>query len=323
MHPWIKSYQPGKCTICGMDLTPIYEGQVGFGGENAVAIGANQVTVLRVQTEPVRRLSLSRSLRVAGILEASETRKTVVAAPARGRIEDLTVDFAGVDVQEGQKFITLFSPELVQLRKTLLAVRDVSLSSVNSNMSQALFNAGIYTGDILAPQSGVVLERNVNRGQYVAEGDRLLVIADAAELWFRFDVYQDQLLWFGLGHHLEVTVSGLPGKVFPAVVTFADPSFNDATRTIKVRANIPNPPVELNGCQQRLLKFGMYAEGRALAGATNVLMIPRTSILFPGGRAYAMSKKAMVPMNSAGCDSDGEATSTGKCCTASRRANAS
>ena len=27
MHPWIKSEQPGKCTICAMDLTPIYEGQ--------------------------------------------------------------------------------------------------------------------------------------------------------------------------------------------------------------------------------------------------------------------------------------------------------
>ena len=30
MHPWIKSDQPGKCTICGMALAPVYEGEKGF-----------------------------------------------------------------------------------------------------------------------------------------------------------------------------------------------------------------------------------------------------------------------------------------------------
>ena len=37
MHPWIKSDKPGRCTICGMELTPVYEGEKGFddsGGGN-------------------------------------------------------------------------------------------------------------------------------------------------------------------------------------------------------------------------------------------------------------------------------------------------
>ena len=67
MHPWIKSDRPGKCTICEMDLTPIYEGQAGFGaGDNLVALSSNQVTVLNVQTEPVKRRALSRTLRSQG-----------------------------------------------------------------------------------------------------------------------------------------------------------------------------------------------------------------------------------------------------------------
>ena len=291
MHPWIKSDRPGKCTICAMDLTPIHEGQTGFGGENVVAITSNQVTVLSVQTEPAKRLSLSRALRVAGTLEANEARKTVISAPARGRIDGLAVDYAGVEVQEGQKLITLFSPELVQLRRTLLAVRDMSQPGNTNVLTKALVDAGIYTGEILAPQSGVVLERNVYSGQYVAEGDRLLTIADASVLWFRFDVYQDQLPWFGLGQPLQVEVSGIPGKVFPAVITFVEPTLNETTRTVKVRADIRNPIVEVNGHKQRLLKFGMYAEARARAEATNVLAIARTSILFPGGSAYAYVAK--------------------------------
>ena len=30
MHPWIKSDKPGRCTICGMELTPVYEGEAGL-----------------------------------------------------------------------------------------------------------------------------------------------------------------------------------------------------------------------------------------------------------------------------------------------------
>ena len=26
MHPWVKSHKPGQCTVCGMELVPIYEG---------------------------------------------------------------------------------------------------------------------------------------------------------------------------------------------------------------------------------------------------------------------------------------------------------
>jgi hypothetical protein len=29
MHPWVKSDKPGRCTICGMALTPVYEGDKG------------------------------------------------------------------------------------------------------------------------------------------------------------------------------------------------------------------------------------------------------------------------------------------------------
>ena len=66
MHPWIKSDQPGKCTVCGMELTPILAGQSGFGlGDGMVGLSSNSITVLNVQTELVRRQPLSRGLRVA------------------------------------------------------------------------------------------------------------------------------------------------------------------------------------------------------------------------------------------------------------------
>ncbi len=291
MHPWIKSDHPGKCTICDMDLTPIYEGQKAFGtSDNLVVLNSNNVTVLNVQRDEVKRLALSRSLRVAGTLEANESRKTVVSAPARGRIDALFVEYAGVEVEQGQKLITLFSPELMQLRKTLLAVRSVNQGASNI-VTQSNVDSGLYTGNILAPQSGVVVERNVYNGQYVAEGDRLLTIADASVLWFRFDVYQQQLPWVEPGQKIEVAVQGVPGKVFPAAISFVEPTINENTRTVKVRADIANPIEGTGGQKQRRLKFGMYAEGVVRAELPSALAVPRSAILFPGRGAYAYVEK--------------------------------
>jgi hypothetical protein len=179
----------------------------------------------------------------------------------------------------------------VQLRKTLLAVRDTVQPGATNAVTKAMMDGGLYTGDILAPQSGVVLDRSVYSGQYVAEGDRLLTIADAEILWFRFDVYQRQLPWFEPGQTIEVEVSGIPGKVFPAVISFVEPAFNEATRTVKVRANLSNPLMPGNGQKRRLLKYGMYAEGHVRAAVPEVLAVPRTAILFPGGAAYAYVEK--------------------------------
>src|SRR5688572_18023248 len=36
MHPWIKSDKPGNCTICGMKLTPVYEGEKGFETDSSI-----------------------------------------------------------------------------------------------------------------------------------------------------------------------------------------------------------------------------------------------------------------------------------------------
>jgi len=71
MHPWIKSDKPGKCTICGMDLVPVYEGNDGTNTLFGLKLNADSVTVLNVQTVPVATRPLVHTLRVAGRVVAS------------------------------------------------------------------------------------------------------------------------------------------------------------------------------------------------------------------------------------------------------------
>jgi len=71
MHPWIKSDQPGKCTICGMDLVPVYESNDGTNTMFGLKLNADSVTVLNVQAVPVAIRPLVHTLRVAGRVVAS------------------------------------------------------------------------------------------------------------------------------------------------------------------------------------------------------------------------------------------------------------
>jgi hypothetical protein len=68
MHPWIKSDQPGKCPICGMNLVPVYDNgessHTGFG----LKLSSDSVRVAQVQSTTVQRRQFVRSLQVAGNL---------------------------------------------------------------------------------------------------------------------------------------------------------------------------------------------------------------------------------------------------------------
>src|SRR5688572_21580851 len=65
MHPWIKSDKPGRCTICGMELTPVYEGDRGFdsaGGGDVVPLSHDMIHVMNVQTAEVQVRPLKKTL---------------------------------------------------------------------------------------------------------------------------------------------------------------------------------------------------------------------------------------------------------------------
>src|SRR5437762_8016679 len=87
MHPWIKSDKPGKCTICGMDLVPVFEGEKGFDvGPGLVTLNSNSISVTHVQTVEARHQPLQRTLRVAGVIEDDDTRHRILSAYVDGRI---------------------------------------------------------------------------------------------------------------------------------------------------------------------------------------------------------------------------------------------
>jgi Cu(I)/Ag(I) efflux system membrane fusion protein len=295
MHPWIKSDKPGRCTICGMALTPVYEGEKGLeasGGGDTVVLTQSQIQVLHVETAEAKVQPLSMTLRVAGGLEENTSRHRILSAYIDGRIDKLYVNFMGAEIKEGQPLADFYSPTLLQserdyrqltgdLKKnTGLRLRQMGLAPEQIAALETK-SADSLTSQILAPVSGTVVEQKVFEGQYVKEGDKLFEIADFSTMWFQFRAYEQDMPWIQIGQSVTVTTPSLPGKSFEGKVTFIDPNFDDATRSTKVRVELANPLIN----DRRLLLYRLYADGDLKVNAPSVLAVPRSAVIETGPQA--------------------------------------
>ena len=114
MHPWVKSDKPGRCTVCGMELVPVYEGaQPIQAATDVVMLPAGAPNVAGLKTVEARRQPLARKLRVAGTIEDDESRHRILSAYTGGRVEKLFVNYEGAEVQQGQPLATFYSKDLI------------------------------------------------------------------------------------------------------------------------------------------------------------------------------------------------------------------
>ncbi|MFM7103172.1 MAG: efflux RND transporter periplasmic adaptor subunit [Verrucomicrobiota bacterium] len=315
MHPWIKSDQPGNCTICGMALVPVYEGdQEVASGTNLITLSPTSINVVGVQVSSVEKRPLVRTLRVAGTLDDDDTRHRILSAYVDGRIESLSVNYPGAEVTAGQPLASFYSPMLLAAVREYVALhagqapptaelapihqaaalrlRQMGLAESQITELPRTFVADQITLPILAPLSGTVVKRSVYAGQYVREGDAMFELADFTTMWFKFDAYERDLVWLQPGQLIEVTTPSVPDRVFTNAITFIDPNVDEMARVAKVRVEIPNPLVSLDGRSRRLLNHRVYAEGRVKIATEAVPVVPRLAVLNPDGRPFAWVERS-------------------------------
>ena len=309
MHPWVKSDKPGNCTICGMALVPVFDSAGSFDKASADLVllpeGAPNVSGIRV--EPVAPAPLRRTLRVSGKIDDDASRRRVLAAYVGGRIEKLHVNYEGAEVKAGQPLAAFYSRELNariaeyrvlarggaagDLRSLRMRLRQDGLADAQID---GLADRGeeVFTVDLLAPVSGTVVKREAFEGMYVAEGATLFELADFSTMWFLFDAYEQDLPWIEPGQKVTVHTASQPGRTFEGKVTFIDPNVKDMMRAAKVRVELPNPLVGSGESARRLLLFGLYGEAEVETVAPEVLSVPRTAVIWPGGRPRVYVEEA-------------------------------
>ncbi len=295
MHPWVKSDKPGRCTICGMQLTPVYEGEKGFeAGGNMVSLSESMVRVLHVQTTGAKRQPLTKTLNVAGMIDDNTTRHRLISAYVAGRVQKLHVNFIGAEVVEGQALADYYSPALLQAEREYRLLsgemrKNVALRLIQMGLTTTQIEAlpeksgDKLTTEILSPIGGTVVAQNVYEGQYVQEGEKLLEIGDFSTMWFQFLAYEQDLPWIKSGLKVDIRTPSHPGQTFTGSITFIDPNFDETTRSTKVRVELDNPFVE----GRRLLLHRLYADGLVHLDEPAVLAIPRSAVIQTGAEAVA------------------------------------
>jgi RND family efflux transporter MFP subunit len=123
---------------------------------------------------------------------------------------------------------------------------------------------------IESPQSGIVLERNVNMGELVDPSKALFVVDDIDNLWLVADIFEQDVEHVRTGQNIEFHVDSFPKETFRGKLDFVAGTINPETRTLAVRAVIANP--------NRKLKPKMFAHMTIFAEKHNVLTVPAKSV---------------------------------------------
>lgn len=129
---------------------------------------------------------------------------------------------------------------------------------------------------IAAPFDGRVIQRNLVKGEVVETTEKLFVVADLSEVWVTANIPEKDIPFIHsdqLGHDqtVEVRVSAYPGQVFHGKITYVGDVLDPATRTMRLRLELPNP--------DRKLKPEMFATVRVYSDPEpNVLVLPEAAV---------------------------------------------
>jgi RND family efflux transporter MFP subunit len=128
---------------------------------------------------------------------------------------------------------------------------------------------------IASPVDGFILQRNILVGQRVDRGTELYRVADLRRVWILADLYENQLPFIRPGMMAGVTAAQ-QNRRYEATVSAAQPIFDEATRTMKVRLETDNPGF--------VLKPGMFVDVAFSIELPASLAVPSDAIVDTGLR---------------------------------------
>lgn len=304
MHPEVTSNKPGVCPICNMDLVKRSDDPDKDAAkmEGMLTLSKTGQLLANVETVPVKREKITRTVNAFGYLDFTESGRRSVTSRFNGRIEKMHIDESGDFVRKGQLLFEIYSPDLIQAQNDyLLSLKNSGnelIASGNKNENSLLTSSkkrlqlmGLTDDQIsnlkstnniqmtigyYSPYSGTVIEKKVQEGVYVNEGAVIYELADLSSLWNIAEIFADDIPLIKEGGTVQFTTSAYPGEKFTGRVSFIYPVVNSQSRTVKVRMDVNNPGGKL--------KPQMYTESVIQKTLEESLVVPESAVLFTGER---------------------------------------
>ena len=266
--------------------------------KSAAGSAAAKPMGLPVRAEPVKILTMQSDVNAVGTLIAADS--VVIRPEIAGRVIELHFK-EGQLVQKGAKLVTLDPSEYrAQLAATTADARTETqryeraqelleknfiskeaLDVAKGNMDRARAKQQqdevlLSKTTISAPFAGVVGLRQISPGAYVKAGDDVVRLENLSSVKLDFRVPEMYLSQIRPGQELTIRVDAYPSDAFRGKIYALEPAVDEKTRTVVVRALIPNP--------HNKLRPGMFARVNVLLSTRpNAIVIPEEAI-WPQGR---------------------------------------
>jgi Cu(I)/Ag(I) efflux system membrane fusion protein len=279
---------PRAEAMAGMEPT------AGANTHNRVPVDAAAARSLDIRLETVGRESLAQTVRAVATIVPDESQISHVHTRVAGWIEHLDVNTTGETVRAGQPLAHIFSQELLSSQTEYLAARrNTAASGITSSVVASGKTrlgvlgmtpdevAAIEEADepkrlvtVVAPRSGVVVNRGVTVGTAVDPSTTLLTIADLSRVWVLAEVPEASIPAVRVGTlaQLDFPASGRPP--FSARVDFIYPTLTERTRTLRVRLSAGNA--------RGALRPGLYGTASFESAGQNVITVPRDAVVDTG-----------------------------------------
>jgi membrane fusion protein (multidrug efflux system) len=257
---------------------------------------------MTVETARIRLQPLSAGLEAVGSLRADES--VVVRPEVAGRV--VKIHFAeGSHVAAGQVLFELDdsqarasvneaaanlqnSQRVVDRARDLVAQKLISQSDADKAVAQlgvdqarlASARAALAKMTLSAPFSGQIGLRSVSVGEFVNVGQDLVTLVQLDPIEADFSVPETLAAQLGKGQKLTLEVDAYPGKTFDGQVLAIDPVVDANSRSIRLRAQVPNPGAMLMPGQFARLQLASAGD------SGEALLVPEQALMQDGDVRY-------------------------------------
>jgi membrane fusion protein (multidrug efflux system) len=178
----------------------------------------------------------------AAVLTIDPERRTLERDSARARVTE-----ANAALREQEREFNRLQ-ELQQrgvASQTQLDQAETKLKLARSRRSAVEAELGMQTraladAIVKAPFAGLVADRLVSRGEYVAPGQKLFELVSLDPIEVEFHLSEVDSSRVKVGNEVDVRVAPFPDETFAASVTIVSPTIDTRTRTLRVKAQLDN-----------------------------------------------------------------------------------
>jgi Cu(I)/Ag(I) efflux system membrane fusion protein len=264
MHPAITSDHPDQCPICHMDLQKVDDDS-----------GAEDRGQGSLKNEDTQADASSVSGR-AGFSLSTEKQQLIGVTTAK-------VGFRVLSSEIRATGRVAFDPELYtaveEYRQALIARSQMSEKPYGAlrEQSDALINSSKMKLKIMGLTDSQIQSLSAKGASSIS------LILPEGKVWVYAEIFEYEVQGVKRGQKVEAVAPSIPGKVFLGKISSISPILNAPTRTVRVRAEVPDP--------EGLLRPETFLNVKIKIERGEKLAIPEDSVLHSGDRSFVFVVK--------------------------------